>query len=183
MARLAVTVLLLNLILVGCAGPIETRVQTQSSFAKQKPKSFQFATVHAPNPEMADFVEQELGEALGAKGMVESKQASVLVNYSIADRPGATEIRLGEGESARTITHAKKKKPFQSCEDREHRFVVTMTDRETGNQLYRATASEFHCKANPRQSIPYLVEAALSEFNGQSGGTVNSKVLTRRGLD
>lgn len=183
MTRLAVTVLLANFILAGCAGPIETRVQTQSSFANLKPQSFQYSTVKAPNPEMTDFVELELGKALNKNGLVKSTQASVLVNYSIADRPGSIAIQLGEGETARTITSAKEKKPFQSCEDREHRFVITMIDRETGNQLYRGTASEFHCKANPRQSIPYLVKAALSDFNGQSGGAVNNKILKRRGLD
>ncbi len=183
MTRLAVTLLLANLILAGCAGPIETRVQTISSAKGTKPESFRFLDVVAPNSQVSNLTQQELRQALEAKGYLESKSASILLSSSIASRPASIAIQLGEGKEAHMVTVTKANKPFQSCKDREHRLIVTLIQRDSGEQLYRGTASEYHCKADLTLSLPHLVKAALSDLGQSSDGENHQKVLVRRGLD
>ncbi|MEP3451843.1 MAG: hypothetical protein ABJN65_08815 [Parasphingorhabdus sp.] len=129
------------------------------------------------------MTQRELRQALEAKGYLESKSASILLSSSIANRPASIAIQLGEGENARTVTSTKANKLFQSCKDREHRLIVTMVQRDSGAQLYRGTASEYHCKADLTLSLPHLVKAALSDLGQSSNGEDHQKVLERRGID
>lgn len=183
MTRLAVSLLLTIVFFAGCTGPIETRVQTISSAESPQLSSFHFSDVTAPNAQISDLVKRELDQALEAKGYLQSKQAPILLGFSIADRPASIAIQLGEDNNVRKVTSTKEDKPFQSCKDREHRLIVTLIQKGSGEQLYRGTASEYHCKAKMQQTVPHLVKAALSDLGGNSSGTVRQRVLTRPGLD
>lgn len=183
MTRLAYVTLPMAIFFSGCSGPIETRVQTASSDQSSKLTSYRFSTIEAPNPDVANLVEKHSREELEGKGYNENKQAPLLLSFSIADRPASIAIKLGEEEKSHLVTDSKEHKIFQSCKDREHRLIVTLTQQDTGDQFYRGTASEYHCKAKLRQTIPHLVKAAFSDLGGKTGSLENQKVLVRRGLE
>lgn len=183
MTRLASTFTLTAVLLAGCAGPIQTRVQTISSVPDTQLLSFGFSELTTPNSETSDLIKQELRKTLKSKGLEESEPASLLLSFSIAERPASIAIKLGEGNKFIMAAAAKENKPFQSCQDREHRLIVTLTQRDSGEQHYRGTAAEYHCKADIKQSLPFLVEAALSELGNGSGIEASQKILTRRGLE
>ena len=183
MTRLAVSLLPILFVTAGCAGPIETRVKTASSAQNIELTNYDFSNVKALKSEVSDLVEDHVRQELKTKGYQESKKAPALLDFSIADRPSTISVQFGEGEKAHTATKAKENKPFQSCIDREHRLIVTLRHRESGAQLYQGIASEYHCKAKLRQTVPHLVKAALSDLGGNSRRNVGEKVLRRSGLD
>ncbi|GAB5486856.1 MAG: hypothetical protein Pars2KO_04260 [Parasphingorhabdus sp.] len=183
MTRLAFSLLPIAILFSGCAGPIETRVQTISSAQSFQPTGFQIFDVIAPNPQISAMIEQEIGQSLKAKGYQESEQAPVLLSSSIAVRPASIAIRLGEGKETRVVSDIKHNKPFQSCKDHEHRLIITMVQKDSGAQFYRGSASEYHCKADLKESLPHLVKAALSDLGDKGNGEISQKTLKRHGLD
>lgn len=183
MTRLAASFILILICATGCSGPIETRVQTMSSAEKAQISSFNFATMATPNSPISNLVKQELREALEARGLSESEQAPILLDFSIANRPASISIHLGEDKQRQVVVDAKEDKPFQTCEDEEHRLIVSFIKQSSGEQLYRGTASEYHCKAKLEQSVSYLVKAALSDFGNGSQSETRQKIMKRQGLE
>jgi Domain of unknown function (DUF4136) len=183
MARFAASFILILICATGCSGPIETRVQTISSADKTGFSSFNFATMVTPNSQISNLVKEELREALKARGLSNSEQAPILLDFSIANRPASISIHLGEDKQRQVLANAKENKPFQTCKDEEHRLIISFVKRSSGEQLYRGTASEYHCKANLEQSAPYLVKAALSDFGNGSQSESRQKIMKRHGLE
>lgn len=183
MTRLSASFVFILICTTGCTGPIETRVQTMSSAEKVRISSFNFATVSTPNSPISNLVKEELREALKAKGLSESERAPILLDYSIANRPASISIHLGEDKQTQVVVDAKENKPFQTCEDEEHRLIISFVKQSSGQQLYRGTASEYHCKAKLEQSAPFLVKAALSDFGKGSQNETRRKIMKRHGLE
>ena len=182
MTRLAFCLISILALLASCAGPIETRVQTISYAHNTQTLSFSYSEVKASDTEMADLVKKELDQVLNEMGMTKASSASLLLEFAIADRPASISIRLGEETNAPDAIPAKKSRPFQSCKDREHRLIVTLTNKQSGKQHYRGIASEYHCKGSLRESIPHLVRATMADL-GKADGELRNKLLTRRGLE
>ena len=183
MTRLAYSLLPIAILCSGCSGPIETRVQSAFSGQSSSFDSYHFSTITAPDSDITNLVEKHSREELEDKGFKESNQAPIVLSFSIADRPASIAILLGEDEKSHLVTDSKEHKIFQSCKDREHRLIVTMIQQDTGDQLYRGAASEYHCKAKLSQTIPHLVKAAFSDLGDKTGIGDHQKVMVRRGLE
>ena len=167
----------------GCAGPIQTRGQTQQ--LASAPETRKFKIVPA---ESLDNRELVLGRALVAEslrklGYQSAPDASILVHVALSDRPAAIAIDAGGKNDARRIAEAKRHKQFQSCRDREHRLAVSLFDQAKGKQLYSGSAAEYHCKGTIAQSLPFLVATALSDLDRDPTDFPQDFVQFRKGVE
>jgi hypothetical protein len=164
--------------LSGCSGPVETRILSSGqginasiSIADTTPAAAA-APLHAKAQELAIAgLQQRVGLSPGA--------ASHQLTVTLSERPAAIALRAGAQQAARVIAAAKRRKPLQNCEDREFRLSIVMTRIADGTESYRGEASEYHCKASIEESLPHLVDAALSDLRSPQG----SHLLTRKGRD
>lgn len=169
--------------LSGCAGPIETRSQNQQLTAAPEPRKFRISPAESlESPEL--LLGRELVAAyLSERGYQADQDASILVHVALSDRPAAISIDAGSKEAARPLAAAKRHKQFQSCRDREHRLTISLFDQAQGQKLYSGSAAEYHCKGTVAQSLPYLIESALSDLDRDPSGVPKSMIRTRRGIE
>ena len=105
----------------------------------------------------------------------------MLVDIALSDRPAEIAITAGDGRS--TVAAAKERKPLQSCADREHRISVVLFALPDGRKLYTGNAAEYHCSGTMAQSLPFLVDGALSGMNGTVSGSSQQSVRERAGVE
>lgn len=78
-------------------------------------------------------------------------------------------MALGTAAGPGSLSPAKRKKPLQSCEDREYRVGVTLTRVADGALAYQGSAAEHHCNMPLAEALPGLVDAALADFGNPRG--------------
>ncbi|ASK89738.1 hypothetical protein [Sphingorhabdus sp. SMR4y] len=167
----------------GCAGPIQTRVQTHQLVAPSEQKTFTTSPVDAvANRDLVD-ARDLVTQSLERRGYISSSNASILVHVALADRPADIAVEAGTDKAAQSITPAKKQKRFQSCKDREHRLTVSLFDQVRGRKLYSGSAAEYHCKGTIAQSLPHLIDSALSGLDKEPTAGPRSSVRTRQGIE
>jgi hypothetical protein len=182
MRRLAFLMIPVMAAVSGCGGPVETRVQTQAGPALPALKQYSFPEKPEQNSQAYQAARQMVGSALEDRGFAQSKDAPLLVHIALANRPASIAMTTGEESGLDVIADKKERKPLQSCEDVEHRLTINMFTVPAGEALYSGTAAEYHCKGTVEQSLPYLVDAALSDL-GSPGTISNSRTITRKGIE
>lgn len=167
----------------GCAGPIETRVETHQAIAAAAQKQFALSPIDAAaNGDIAlarDLVTKSLGE----RGYVATADASIVVHVALSERPADIAVSAGGKDAQRSLAAAKAHKRFQSCKDREHRLTISLFDQLRGTKLYSGTAAEYHCKGTMAQSLPILVTSVLSGLDGEPTDSPRSAIRTRQGVE
>jgi hypothetical protein len=142
----------------GCAGPIQTRVQTHQLIAAPEQKNFALSAIDVvANSDLArarDMVEKSLSE----RGYQLSADASILVHVALSDRPA--DIAINAGDQA-----------------------ISLFDQLRGTKLYSGSAAEYHCKGTIAQSLPFLVNSALSGLDQQPTDIPRSATRTREGRE
>lgn len=169
------SLLCLPLILLGgCASVVETRVNS-SGAVKTLPKEYRLAELQKDSS--ADLIKARelLVDALGNRGMSRSENADAIVTATVSKRLASLSVKT----NGQVISAAKKKKPFQSCEDVEYRMTFQLTRPSNGEKLYSGAASEYHCRADLAEVLPILVDALIASMDGAEG----TKILTRSGVD
>ncbi|MEH6790098.1 hypothetical protein [Parasphingorhabdus sp.] len=171
------------LTLSGCAGPIETRLQTDQMATALSQKNFRLSEVEPlVHPDLQQ-ARDRIAESLLERGYRSASDAAILVHVALADRPADVAINAGEKETQQPLAPAKKQKRFQSCKDREHRLTVTLFDQVRAKMLYSGNAAEYHCKGTVAQSLPFLVAAALSGLDQAIANSPNRATRTRQGIE
>ncbi|VAW03057.1 hypothetical protein MNBD_ALPHA04-1855 [hydrothermal vent metagenome] len=183
MTRLSILTLVMAFILAACTGPIETRVETLVPTALPATKIFSFTEKPEQNNRLYQDARAMVASALESKGFSQADSASILVQIALANRPANIGIDVGENEEKTPRSVEKKQKFLQSCKDREHRLIVTLTDQITGSSLYSGIASEYHCKGTLEASLPYLVEAAMADLGSAPHLNIRKRTITRAGLE
>lgn len=115
--------------------------------------------------------------SMAQKGFALAKEAPLHLEITVDARPAA--LSLGSKDGPDSLSPAKRKRPLQSCEDREYRLGVTLTKVGDGSEVYRGRAAEYHCKLEVADALPTLVNAALADFGSPRG----TYVLTRKGRE
>ncbi len=115
--------------------------------------------------------------SMADKGFALAKEAPLHLEITIDARPAA--LSLGSNDGPGSLSPAKKKMMLQSCEDREYRLGITLTNVGDGREIYRGRSAEYHCKVPVAEALPTLVNAALADF-GRPRGTY---VLSRNGRE
>ncbi|MEH6757227.1 MAG: hypothetical protein V7676_06920 [Parasphingorhabdus sp.] len=145
-------------------------------------KIYSFAAQPEQNSEAYIKARKLVTDALTARSFAVADQSPILVNIALASRPASIALSAGEGSDLSKIAEPKERKPLQFCEDIEHRLTLNMVNTADGSNLYSGTAAEYHCKGTIEQSLPYLIDAALSDLgNGNQGN--NIKTHTRGGIE
>jgi hypothetical protein len=78
-------------------------------------------------------------------------------------------LAVGSVSGPQSLSPAKRRKPFQSCADKEFRVGITLTRIADGTELYRSRVAEYHCNLPLADALPDLVDAALADL-GQPRG-------------
>lgn len=182
MHRLAILMIPIVALTASCGGPIETRIQTQAGAGLPAQKQYSFTAKPEQNSEAYNKARKMVADTLAAKGFALADQAPTLVHIALASRPASIAMTTGEDGDVSRIAEPKKRKPLQSCEDIEHRLILNMVNASDGSTVYSGTAAEYHCKGSMEQSLPHLIDAALSDLGNSNQGN-NSKTLTRSGIE
>ena len=167
----------------GCAGPIQTRATTHQLIAPPEQTSFVLSPIDAVANHDTALARDLVTEALSGKGYQMASDASILVHVALSDRPADIAINAGDQEAEKLIAAAKKHKRFQSCSDREHRLTISLFDQVRGAKLYSGSAAEYHCNGTIAQSLPFLVDSALSGLDNDAGDAPHSTIRTRQGIE
>jgi hypothetical protein len=149
---------LLLLFVSACVGPIETRVDSRG-LVGAKPVNF------AADPDvlgLAVHAQEQVIQALAAKGYRAAEMADVSLHVTLSDRPA--DLSLNAGPVVLAPTSGKKR-----CAKREYRLGVTLTKIADGSLHYQSHVAEFHCKLTIEQVLPMLVDAALKDVAAPRG--------------
>lgn len=149
----------------GCSGNLETRVAS-SGAQSPRPEAYMISTVDETSTELRTAYKL-VAATMAQKGFPLAKEAAFHLEITLDARPAI--LALGGKDGASSLSPAKKKKPLQSCEDREYRLGVTLTKVSDGTEIYRGRAAEYHCKVPVTDALPTLVGAALADFGSPRG--------------
>lgn len=175
MKRVWAPVFIVALGATGCAQVVETRVSS-AGISDASSGAFMISTTEATSPELRQAYPL-VTKKLAAKGYSIAKEAPLHLQVTIDARDAA--LSVGGAVGPTDIAGAKKRKPLQSCKDKEYRFGVTLTRVADGTEVYRGRAAEFHCKMTLVQALPTLVDAALADVGAPRG----VYVLSRKDVD
>ncbi len=167
----------------GCAGPIETRVQTHQITPAAEQKQFTISSKDAVMNRDLALANELVAKSLTERGYQSSPDASILVHVALSDRPADIAVNAGEKDAEQSIAAAKRQKRFQSCRDQEHRLTISLFDQARGTMLYSGNAAEYHCNGTIAQSLPFLINSALSGLDRVPTQTPQSAIRTRQGIE
>lgn len=167
----------------GCAGPIQTRATTHQLIAPPEQTSFVLSPIDTLANHDTALARDLVSKSLSGKGYQPVSDALILVHVALSDRPAEIAINAGDQDAEKLIAAGKKQKRFQSCSDREHRLTISLFDQMRGAKLYSGSAAEYHCKGTIAQSLPFLVDSALSGLANDAGDAPRSIVRTRQGIE
>jgi hypothetical protein len=151
-------------LLASCSPSVETRISSAgTAFA---PAGFALAANSPETPELR-YAQSLVSETLVSRGFKAVDAAPLNLEVTMSVRPAA--LALGTSTGPDSLAKAKRKKPLQSCEDREYRIGVALTRIGDGALLYRGTAAEYHCNMPLAQALPALIDAALADLGKPRG--------------
>ncbi len=163
------------IMIAGCSANVETRISSTGLNAAT-PSTFFSAQDKMASPELANAYRLVSGN-LSERGYKPAENASLHLEVTLAVRPAS--LALGTAAGPGTLAKAKRRKPLQSCEDREYRIGVTLSQVGNGALLYQGSAAEYHCNMPLAEALPALVDAALVDLGNPRG----SYVIKRKAQD
>ena len=169
------TVLLTALLITACSTNVETRVSS-SGINSPKPDQYMISTFAEASPELRNAYTL-VARNMEQNGFALAKAAPLNLEITLDARDAA--LALGSTDGPDALSPAKRKKPMQSCEDKEYRLGVTLTRVADGAEVYKSRAAEYHCKMPMAEALPVLVGAALADFGKPRG----SYVVKRKAKD
>lgn len=170
-----ITLIGVSALAAGCSSIIETRVSS-SGVPSPATEAYMISTVAETSPELRN-AHKLVAASMASKGFTLAKEAPLHLEITLDARPAA--LSLGGKDGPESLSPAKRKRPLQSCADREYRLGVTLTKVVDGSEIYRGRAAEYHCKVEMADALPTLVSAALTDFGKPRG----NYVVTRKGRE
>jgi hypothetical protein len=159
-------VLFASTLVVGCSANVETRISSGGE-ASLKADAYMVSTVTETSTELRGAYAL-VTQKLALKGFAISDTAPLHLEVTLDQRPAS--LALGSKAGPGSLSAAKRKKPLQSCDDKEYRLGVTLTRVADGAEVYKSRAAEYHCKMLIDEALPVLVDAALADL-GQPRGS------------
>jgi len=183
MIRLSILTITMLAMTASCAGPIQTRIQTQVAAPVTDHKQYRFTETPEQQSAAYQTARKLVAQELGNRNLSQDDTALMLVQIAFADRPASIAITAGKEEKQASVAIAKKREFLQACEDSENRLTIYIVRQADGAQIYSGSAAEYHCKGKFEDSLPHLVKAALSDLGASPDGTVRTKIRTRSGVE
>lgn len=153
------------ILLAGCSQTVETRIMSKGQPASIA-GTFSLSETTSLSPGLLS-ARKLVSEALLSRGYTIAENGAFHLEVSLAERPA--ELSLGSAAGPTSIAVAKRKKPLQSCQDREYRIGVALTRVTDGALLFQSSAAEYHCNQPIADSLPELVKAALADLGNPRG--------------
>lgn len=169
--------------LAACSGPIETRIDTAIPHAPVRGATYFLGVPEGPPAPLAVEAVRLLENKLAALGLTRTddpETAHYAAALSVSDRPAIISYAVDGGP----LVKAKKRKPFQRCQDREIGIKLVLTRVKDAEIAYKGAAEEYHCKAKALDVMPILLDLALSGFSGDGAqGLSGPRVQVRQGVE
>lgn len=174
--------LIFGALAVSCSGPIATRIASEGRAPEAQAATF--VLTNAPGEVSGDekTAHNMVMSRLAARGWRnDSENANYSLTISLSERPASVGItaKSVSGNQSKVISAPKKNKALQSCDDVEQRLSIAIVRLSDGARVFRGNASEYHCKARLNETLPYLVDAALSGIDNPNG----NKIIHRAGRE
>lgn len=165
----------ISLLVSACSSGVETRVQS----AGVTTLASQTYAVAASEYESADLkIAHGLVEsALTSRGFARADNAPLHLQVTVDSRDAA--LSLGSSAGPQSLSPAKRRKPLQSCADKEFRVGITLTRVADGSEMYRSRVSEYHCRLPLAEALPIMINAALADLGKPRG----SYSILRSGIE
>ena len=174
MSRLLI-VPLTAILIAGCSQTVETRIMSKGQPALVA-GAFSLSENRTQTAGLSS-ARTLVSDVLVSRGYEIAKNGALHLEVSLSERPA--ELSLGTAAGPASIAIAKRKKPLQSCEDREYRIGVALTRIADGALLYQSSAAEYHCNQTLTDALPDLVKAAMADL----GKPRAAYVVKRAGRD
>lgn len=165
-----------------CSGPIATRIGSEGNLAATGPTRFVLVNAPGTASDIEQTAQQMIVTRLTERGWRQNAEdAQYSLSVSLSERPATIGItaKATSGDERKVISAPKQTKPLQSCDDVEQRLNVAIVRLVDGARVFRGDAAEYHCKAGLDETLPYLVDAALSGLDNPG----RRRVLQRTGRD
>jgi hypothetical protein len=148
-----------------CSADIETCISNSGMNTPQH-EQYMISTFAEASPDLRTAYSL-VARNIAQKGFVIAKSAPLHLEITLDARDAA--LALGSAAGPDSLSPAKRKKPLQSCQDKEYRLGITLTRVADGSEVYKSRASEYHCKMPVADALPVLVSAALADFGNPRG--------------
>lgn len=165
----------ISLLISACSSGIETRVQSAGVTTLES----QTYAVAATEYESADLkIAHDLVEgALTSRGFARADTAPLHLQVTVDSRDAS--LAVGSTAGPQSLSPAKRRKPLQSCADKEFRVGITLTRMADGSEMYRSRVSEYHCRLPLAEALPIMINAALADLGKPRG----SYSILRSGIE
>lgn len=168
--RAHLATLLLVLFAGGCVSPVTTRVSaTGPGLAPAAQLAFAVPEDDAPAQDAP--TQAAIEAALQARGYRVVDDGAYLIDFGVADRMEA----LGVDAQA-ALSPPPQRKWLSSCKRRTTRLTMTVTNRKSGETLFRGSAEETQCPSKVAAGAQALVALLLDDLEQPRG----TRVLKRR---
>ena len=153
------------MLIAGCSQAVETRITSKGQPALVA-GAFSLSENKSQTAELL-AAQKLVTDALLSRGYAVAENGTLHLEVSLSERPA--ELSLGTAAGPASLAIAKRKKPLQSCKDREYRIGVALTRVTDGALVYQASAAEYHCNQPLAEVLPELVKAALADLGNPRG--------------
>lgn len=161
-------------LLSACAQTVETRV-VSAGVAGAAPTRYIAALPNKISSQEYDIAHNLVATKLADRGYVSAADATLFLQVGVAQRPASLSLTQG----GTILSPASAKRGSRRCAISEYRLTVALTKIADGAEMYRAAASEYHCKLNIGAVLPRLVDAALADLGKPKGGYVTKRKQAR----
>ena len=153
------------ILIAGCSQTVETRIMSKGQ-STLVAGPFSLSENKTQTAELL-AAQKLVSDALVSRGYAIAENGALHLEVSLAERPA--ELSLGTAVGPASLAVAKRKKPLQSCKDREYRIGVALTRIADGALMYQSSAAEYHCNQTLADALPELVKAALADLGNPRG--------------
>lgn len=158
--------------LAACAQTVETRVNSAGLAGALAARYIAALPDKVSSPEY-ETARGLIAAKLSARGYIAAADGTLFLQIGIAQRPASLALK----QAGRVLSPASGARASTRCVLREYRLTLALTKIADGTEIYRASASEFHCKLDIERVLPALVDAALADLGAPRGGYVGKRTL------
>lgn len=160
--------------LAACTPTVETRVSSAGA-AGAVPAHYIAALPEKVSSAEYDRARGLIMTKLGERGYVSAADGTLFLEIGVAQRPASLGLKQGDI----VLSPAQAKRASRRCPPLEYRLTLALTKIQDGAEIYRASASEYHCKLGIDMVLPVLVDAALADLGEPKGSYAKKRKLTR----
>ena len=167
-ARIIFATIATTLSLVACTPAVHTEIMSVGSDNIPQKTNYIFVDPPGENSPVNIAARNLVADSLHLKNWTENASGTYAVSVTVSVLPASLEVYENDSEkgtSDRIVKRRSKKNHIlRSCSPLLHRLNVKIHRIADGVELYSGNASEYHCKAEILETLPYLTNAAMADL-------------------